>query len=87
MRKKSKNKALFLTGQLGCLIPLLILTNLFFGLLFFKPFIWLLVGAVLVLLFILNTYIIVRKMSSFFSEKDNVIDVEGEAIEEKDQLT
>jgi len=85
--KKPRNKSLYLMGQLGCLIPSLILVNLFFGLLFFKPIIWLLIGVILVILFILNTYIIIRKMSSFFSEKDDVIDVEGEAIEEKEQLT
>ena len=70
----------------GCLLPLLIILNLFFGWLFLKLWHWLLIEAILILLFIVNAYIITRKILSVSSRRDNVVDVEGEVIEEKKKL-
>lgn len=70
----------------GCLLPLLIILNLFFGWLFLKLWHWLLIEAILILLFIVNAYIITRKILFVSSRRDNVVDVEGEVIEEKKKL-
>lgn len=69
-------------------MPSLIILNLFFGLLFFKPRHWLIIEAVLVLLFLLNTYIFTRKVVSDFPRKhSDVIDVEGKVVDETRRKT
>ncbi|MCX5702947.1 MAG: hypothetical protein NT066_00385 [Candidatus Omnitrophica bacterium] len=83
----SHNKSLFFVSQTGCLLPFLILFNLLFGWMFFKLLTWLLIEGTLVLLFILNARIMMKKIfSSSSSKRDNVIDVEGEVVEEKKKL-
>ena len=74
---------LFITGQAGCLLALLLLFNSFFGLFLFRPRTWLLIEAALVLFFYLNAALIKRKIVSFGRDKkdDGVIDVEGKVIE------
>jgi hypothetical protein len=79
-------KSVVFFSQSGCLLPLLILWNLFFGWMFFKPLIWLAIEGILVLLFTLNSYILARRISSFTAKRSNVIDVEGEVVEEKRKL-
>ncbi|MDD5431885.1 MAG: hypothetical protein PHO70_02735 [Candidatus Omnitrophica bacterium] len=82
-----KNRSFIYLGQSGCLLPVLILFNLFFGWIFFKPLIWLGIGGILVLLFIINSYILVKKVSNMASAKNkSAIDVEAEIIEDKDRL-
>jgi hypothetical protein len=77
----------------GCLLPLLVFLNLIFGWLIFKPVtLWLAIEGILIVLFLLNSYIFIKRFSSFSSSKknknaiDNAIDVEGEVIEEKQRL-
>ncbi len=71
--------------QAGCFLPVLIVLNLFFGWMFLRPATWLLVGVILIALFLLNSYLVVRKIKSFSRSKD-AIDVEGEVVEEKHRL-
>ncbi len=67
----------------GCLLPLLIVLNFFFGRLIFKTDQWLAVGGVLILLFLLSSYRMTRRIFSPGPKAGNVIDVEGKVIEEK----
>jgi len=87
-------------GQSGCLLPLLIIFNLFFGKLFFhSTAIWLGIEGVLIFLFILKIHLFVRKISrqshrpqgrglpsARQSHRGRVIDVEGKVVEEKEKL-
>jgi len=79
-----------LISQAGCILPVLIVFNLFFGLFFFKPLYWILFEGVLIVLFILNSVIFTRKMFSGTAnnakKRPGAIDVEGEVIEDKKQL-
>lgn len=72
----------------GCLLPFLIIFNLFFGRMFFSPRIWLAVEGVLIILFLINSYIFSRRIINSVKRKDkgNVIDVEGEVIKDRDKL-
>ncbi|MCX5702238.1 MAG: hypothetical protein NTW64_04595 [Candidatus Omnitrophica bacterium] len=84
MYKNNSIKSFVLLSRTGCLLPFLIIFNLFFGLLFFRPFVWLLIQAILILLFLINGYIITRKINSASSGKRNdVIDVTAEIVEEE----
>jgi hypothetical protein len=67
-------------------LPLFILLNLFFGWMFFKPGIWLSVEGILVLLFIINSYILIKKVSGFSSKRSDAIDVKGEVVDDKNKL-
>lgn len=69
----------------GCFLPLLLTVNLFFGWMFLKPLHWLIVEAVLLFLFIINGVAISKKMSSRKQRKENVIDVEGRVIKDKEK--
>ena len=82
----SQNKSLFFVSQTGCILPFLILFNLAFGWMFFKWQAWLLVGGILILLFILNARFMMRKIFSSSLERDNVIDIEGQVVEENKKL-
>ncbi len=68
-------------GYSGCLLPLLIILNLFFGRIFFKTTDWLAIEGILVLLLLFNSYISFRR---FFrpgrKRQDGVIDVEGKVL-------
>lgn len=81
-----RNQSIFFVQQTGCLLPFLIVFNLFFGWMFFRPLPWLLIEVVLVLLFILNVRMMIRKIFSSTAEHGNVIDTEGEVVEEKKKL-
>ncbi|MFH1640582.1 MAG: hypothetical protein ABIA66_01325 [Candidatus Omnitrophota bacterium] len=77
-------KSFVLFSRAGCLLPFFIIFNLFFGLFFFSPLIWLSIQVILILIFLINGYIITRKVTSFTScsGSDNVIDVKAEVMEE-----
>ena len=82
------NSGFVYTSQSGCLLPILIMFNLFFGkLIFSSTRLWLGVEVVLVLLFIIKIHVFTRKISEQFKAgghgRKNVIDAEGEVIEEK----
>ncbi len=65
---------------------MLILFNLFFGWMFFKPVLWLGIEGVLILLFILNSYFLAKRVSSFSPRRGKVVDVEGQIIEDRERL-
>ncbi len=70
----------------GCLLPFLIIFNLFFGRLFFSYRVWLVVGGVLVVLFLINSYIFSKRIINSVKKRDNIIDVEGEVIKDNKKL-
>ena len=86
MPRQDQLKSVVFFSQTGCLLPLLIMLNLFFGWMFIKPLAWLLVEGVLILLFLLNSLIITRKIKSFTPGRADVIDVEGKVIDEKKSI-
>jgi len=88
-------------GGSGCLLPFLIIFNLFFGkLIFSSTRLWLGIEAILILLFILKINLIARKVDQqgrgfasaskshgqSYKPQDKVIDIEGEVVEEKKKL-
>jgi hypothetical protein len=83
MHKNNSIKSFVFLSRTGCLLPLLIFLNLFFGWLIFKPRYWLIIEAILILLFIINGFIITRKIISVSSKRDDVIDVKGEVVEDR----
>jgi hypothetical protein len=70
----------------GCLLPFLIIFNLFFGRLFFSLRVWLAVEGILIILFMINSYIFSRRIINSVKKGDNVIDVEGEVIKDREKL-
>jgi hypothetical protein len=70
----------------GCLLPLLIIFNLFFGKLFFNTRTWLIVEGVLLLIFIIFSYIFSKNILNSVKRRNNVIDVEGEVVEDSKKL-
>jgi hypothetical protein len=69
-------------GCSGCLIPLLLILNLFFGKLFFSAEQWLAIEGLLFLVLLLTSYINLRRFSFTKQSKkrSNVIDVEGKVV-------
>jgi uncharacterized membrane protein len=59
--------------------------NFLFGWLVFKPLHWLITEAILILIFIINGYVITRKIASVSRKHTDAVDVEGEIVEEKSQ--
>ena len=70
----------------GCLLPFLIIFNLIFGRLFFNTRHWLVIGGILILIFMVYSYIFSRRIINNVKRKDNVIDVEGEVIQDSKKL-
>ena len=84
MPKDNPAKSFVFSSRSGCFLPSLIILNLFFGWLIFEPRYWLIIEAILLFLFMANTYVIGRKIFSSFSKKhDDAIDVKGEVVEER----
>lgn len=76
-------KSFIFLSRSGCLLPLFIFFNLIFGRIFFDLGTWLLIEAVLILIFIFNALMLVKRVSSFKpSGSAKVIDTEGVIIEE-----
>ncbi|MBU4252777.1 MAG: hypothetical protein KKC39_03035 [Candidatus Omnitrophica bacterium] len=78
-------------GGWGCLLPLLIIFNLAFGRLIFNSVgLWLVVEAVLILIFMLKIRLMVSRISQQFEQqgrsRGKVIDVKGEVVQEKQKL-
>jgi len=86
MPEEKQLKSIVFFSQAGCLLPLLITANLFFGWMFFKPVAWLLIELILVLLFLLNSSVITRKVKSFTPGRRGVIDVEGKVVDDKKSI-
>jgi predicted membrane protein len=70
-------------SQSGCLLTFLIIANLLFGRIFFRTSHWLLLELALIMVFFLNAVIFTRKITSSFRKRDDVIDVEGKVVEDK----
>ena len=71
----------------GCLLPQLIILNLFFGWLFLPVLLWLAVGVILIVLFVVNSFLLARKITSGTpSKQKDVIDVQGQVVDEKDRF-
>ncbi|TAM37957.1 hypothetical protein EPN54_04700 [bacterium] len=77
-------------GQSGCLLPMFIIFNLFFGRLFIhSTAIWLGIEGLLILIFILQMHFFLRKIGSQINRpqgRSEIIDVEGKVVEERDKL-
>ena len=89
-------------GQSGCLLPLLIIFNLFFGKLFIhSTLIWLSIEGALIFIFILQMHHFIRRISRQIGQNGRgsasdgptrrrpygrIIDVEGKVVEEKEKL-
>ena len=86
-QQDKKLKSVIFYSKAGCLLPFLIITNLFFGWIFIKPVHWLTLELVLIMLFIVNLIVITRKISSLNPKHDNVIDVEGKIIKDTKTLS
>lgn len=86
MNKDKRLKSFVFFSGSGCLLPALIIFNLLFGWIFLKPKLWLLTEAILILLFMVNTYVIRRKIISTSSKRDDAIDIKGEVVEERQKL-
>jgi len=86
MNQNKQFKTIILGSRIGCLLPVLIIFNLFFGLFFLKPLYWLALEAVLIMLCVLTFATIVKKVSSLNSNHSNVIDVEGKIVENRKKL-
>ncbi len=67
-KDKRLNSFVFFSGS-GCLLPSLVIFNLLLGWIFLKPKLWLIIEAILLLLFIINGYIVTRKIFSASSKK------------------
>lgn len=80
--KQTQKKSFLFVSQTGCLLPMLIVLNLFFGWIFFKPLIWLFTEGALILLFIINSYVLIKKVSSLSTRRSDAIDVESQVVEE-----
>ena len=70
----------------GCLLPFLIIFNLFFGRLFFNTLHWLAIEGILIVIFVVYAHVFSRRIINSVKRKDNVIDVEGEVIQDKKKL-
>ena len=88
-------------GSSGCLLPLLIILNLFFGKLIFNSTrLWLGVEGLLILIFILKINIMARKVDQqgrgfasaskshgqSYKPQGKIIDIEGQVVEDKKKL-
>ena len=70
----------------GCFLPFLIIFNLIFGLLFFPVRTWLAIEGILILLFVVFSYFFSKRILNSVKRNDNVIDVEGEVVEDSKKL-
>ncbi len=84
----------FRSSGSGCLLPALIFSNLLFGWMVFKPvWLWLAVGAALLIIFILQVSLSLRmflsgssKSSGLPKNKSNVIDIQGQVLDEQNKI-
>ena len=84
----STSRGFVWSGNSGCLLPFLIVFNLFFGKLVFSSLrLWLTIEAVLVLIFILKVNIFLRKLTQPSGKpRGKVIDISGQVVDEKSQI-
>ncbi len=78
----------FRSSGSGCLLPALILSNLFFGWMVFRPaWLWLAVGFVLLLIFGLQAYLSLSRFmhASPKKQKGDVIDIQAQVLDEQEK--
>jgi len=76
MNKDKRFSSFVFFSSSGCLLPILIIFNLLFGWIFLKPKVWLISEAILILLFIVNGFMVTRKIISASTKKyKDAIDV------------
>lgn len=76
----------FVFSKAGCILPFLLITNLFFGWIFLKPYHWLLVGIILFGLFILQSKFYYNKFVNSYKVKREIIDIEAENLTERRKI-
>lgn len=78
-------KSIVVSAKLGCLLPLLIILNLFFGWMFLKPVLWLGIEIILAVIFLLNLFLLSGAIKRIFSNspkyRKDTIDVKGEVVD------
>ena len=84
MPQHKQTQSVMFFAQSGCLLPLLIILNLLFGWMFLKPGAWLIVGAILIGLFWINSLVLAKKISSAVSphHRRGAIDIEAEVVDD-----
>ncbi len=95
------NPGFVFKSQSGCLLPILIIFNFFFGkLIFGSTRLWLGIEGILILIFMININIMARKISrnlrdlgqgfstdtKSYSSKGKVIDIQGQVIQDEKKL-
>lgn len=87
MNEKEAKRILFFS-QTGCFLPFLIIFNFFFGWIFFRPLIWLLIELVLIAAFLVNVFLLKRNILRMNIPKQSVdsdvVDIEAE-VEDEDK--
>ncbi|MBU1727379.1 MAG: hypothetical protein KJ880_07100 [Candidatus Omnitrophica bacterium] len=78
-------KSFVFLSRMGCLLPSLIIFNLLFGWVIFRPLHWLLIEVVLVLILVLIGYFGAKNIFSNAPKRDNIIDIEAEVVEAHEQ--
>lgn len=63
----------------------LIISNLLFGWMFFNFKAWLFTEGVLIIILIINSFIITRRVAGVMKQRDNVIDVEGKVVKNEEK--
>jgi hypothetical protein len=81
----SQHSSFVFLAHTGCLLPFLILFNFLFGWLFLKPLTWLAVEVILILLFLLNSYLLTKRTSAAILRGKGAIDTEAEVLEEPEK--
>ena len=85
MKKRPSYNTMVFFSQSGCFLPILAILNLLFGWIFLPRLYWIMSELLLIFLFFLNSYFMARKIISAPFNKNEVIDVEAEVIDEKKQ--
>ncbi|MCG8430553.1 MAG: hypothetical protein MJA29_05235 [Candidatus Omnitrophica bacterium] len=78
--KDSRQTLISFSSSAGCLLPVLICTNLFFGWLILPVVVWLGLELLLLALFLLNSYLMISRIRTL-SGRRKVIDVEAKRKE------
>jgi len=85
MSGDKKTGSIFFLSRAGCLLPFLIFFNFLFGRLFLPPRAWLIFEGVLILIYLINVFMMIGKLKTYFraGKQQDVVDVEAEVLKEK----
>lgn len=84
MRQDKQARSIFFFSQTGCLLPFFIILNLLFGWIFLSPLLWLGIGLLLILIFIINLLLLAKKVTNINPKYDKVIDTQAEVIKNRE---